>query len=150
MRAVIQRVSRANVTVEGRISGEIGNGLVALVAVHPDDREEDLDYLARKLVNLRIFGDGRGKFNLSLREVGGGVLLISQFTLFGDCRKGNRPSFSRAAPPEKAFDMYQRLRQKLQESGIEVAAGVFGAHMNVDLVNDGPVTLLIDSRKEIY
>ena len=143
MRAVIQRVSRANVTVEGRISGEIGNGLVALVAVPPD-------YLARKLVNLRIFGDGRGKFNLSLREVGGGVLLISQFTLFGDCRKGNRPSFSRAAPPEKAFDMYQRLRQKLQESGIEVAAGVFGAHMNVDLVNDGPVTLLIDSRKEIY
>jgi len=150
MRAVVQRVSKARVTVEERITGAVAKGLVVLLAVHPDDSEADLEFMKRRLLNLRIFSDDSGKFNLSLLETGGGVLLVSQFTLFGDCRKGNRPSFSRAAPPEKARALYERMRQSLIASGIEVATGVFGAHMEVDLVNDGPVTLIIDSRKEIY
>ncbi len=150
MRAVVQRVSRAHVTVDGKAVGIIGRGLVVLLGVAPDDDDADLDFLKRKLLGMRIFSDQHGKFNLSLRDVDGEVLLISQFTLFGDCRKGTRPSFSRAATPEIADRLYERLKMGLEASGIGVAAGVFGAHMEVELLNDGPVTLILDSKREIF
>ena len=150
MRAVIQRVSKANVRVGGKVTGSIRNGLVVLLGVHPEDGRPDLEFMTRKLLNLRIFADDEGKFNLSLMETDGEVLIVSQFTLFGDCRKGNRPSFSRAAPPALANNLYEQLKKRLENSGIKVSSGIFGAHMEVDLVNDGPVTLLLDSRKEVY
>lgn len=147
MRAVVQRVSEAAVTAEGRETGRIGRGLLVLLSVEDEDTAEDARYMAGKLVGLRIFSDADGKFNLSVGDVGGAVLLISQFTLHGDCRKGRRPSFIRAARPEKAEPMYRDMAQLLRDRGFEVAMGVFGAHMDVHLVNDGPVTLLIDSKK---
>ncbi len=150
MRAIIQRVSEAHVSVEGIITGKIGKGLVALVGVAPDDDLDDLDFVKRKLLNLRIFPDRNGRFNLSLAEVQGEILLVSQFTLFGDCRKGNRPSFSRAASPALAESLYQELKEQLAQSGIGVASGVFAAHMEVSMINDGPVTLILDSKKELY
>ena len=150
MRAVIQRVSEAQVSVDGLVTGRIGKGLLVLVGVAPDDTASDLEFIKRKLLNLRIFSDSHGKFNLSVKEVRGEILLVSQFTLFGDCRKGNRPSFSRAASPELAESLYQELKDQLAGSGIEIASGVFAAHMEVSMINDGPVTLLLDSRKELY
>ena len=148
MRAVVQRVSRAKVTVAGEITGEIGLGLMILLGVADDDTQEDAGYLAEKLFGLRIFPDEEGKMNRSLVEAGGAMLVVSQFTLFGDCRKGRRPSFIKAARPEQAVDLYKAFVAEVRGRGITVATGRFQEHMDVELVNDGPVTLLIDSRKE--
>lgn len=148
MRAVVQRVSRAKVTVSGEVAGEIGLGLMVLLGVADDDKQEDAGYLAEKLVGLRIFPDEAGKMNRSLAEAGGAMLVVSQFTLFGDCRKGRRPSFIKAARPDQAVDLYKAFVAEVRGRGITVATGRFQEHMDVELVNDGPVTLLIDSRKE--
>lgn len=145
MRAVIQRVTAASVTVDGDCIGRIGAGLVALVAVAPGDSDRDAEWLASKLIDLRIFSDEAGKFAKSVRDIGGGILVISQFTLYGDARKGRRPSFTDAAAPDLARRLYDRVVYHLQQAGIAVSTGRFGAHMAVHLVNDGPVTLIIDS-----
>lgn len=147
MRAVVQRVSRAKVTVEGEITGEIATGLLVLLGVAEGDTAEDAVTLAEKLVGLRIFEDAEGKMNLALSEIGGAMLVVSQFTLLGDCRKGRRPSFIAAARPEIAEALYRTLVAEVQGRGIAVATGRFQTHMDVELVNDGPVTLLLDSRK---
>jgi D-aminoacyl-tRNA deacylase len=147
MRAVIQRVSRAEVRVEGAVAGAVGKGLLVLLGVAQEDGEEAARYLADKVAALRVFEDGSGKMNLALAEVGGGVLVVSQFTLLGDLRKGNRPSFTGAAPPERANALYERFCALLREKGLTVATGVFRAHMDVELVNDGPVTVLLDSSR---
>lgn len=145
MRAVIQRVTRACVVVEGVTVGEIGLGLMVLVGAGRDDTEEDVRYIADKIAKLRIFSDASGKFNLALRDVGGDILLISQFTLYADTRKGRRPSFTDAAPPELAEALVERCAQLLMQEGHKVESGRFGAHMEVSLLNDGPVTILLDS-----
>jgi D-aminoacyl-tRNA deacylase len=147
MRAVVQRVSRAEVRVEGRVTGSIGRGLLVLLGVAKDDGEADVRALAEKVAALRIFDDDAGKMNLAVPDVGGGVLVVSQFTLLGDGRKGNRPSFVDAAPPEAANEHYERFCALLREKGLPVGTGVFRAHMDVELVNDGPVTILLDTRK---
>lgn len=147
MRAVVQRVSRAKVTVAGEVVGEIGMGLLVLLGVGEEDRPDDAEYLAEKIVGLRIFPDDEGKMNRSLTEVGGGLLAVSQFTLYGDCRKGRRPSFVAAARPEQAVELYQAFVAEVRGRGIPAATGRFQEHMDVELVNDGPVTLLLDSRK---
>jgi D-aminoacyl-tRNA deacylase len=146
MRAVIQRVKSASVYVDGRLTGKIGHGLLVLVGVGRGDGESDVSFLASKLPDLRIFEDTSGKFNLSLRETKGEILVVSQFTLYGDCRKGRRPSFTEAEEPGAAKNLYDRVVLKLREQGIAVHTGEFQAHMEVHLVNDGPVTLLLDSR----
>jgi len=146
MRAVVQRVKSAAVHVEGRIIGEIGQGLLVLVGVGRGAGEKDITYLASKLPELRIFEDTSGKFNLSLKEVGGKMLVVSQFTLFGDCRKGRRPSFIEAAEPAEARRLYEQLILKLRGQGVSVETGEFQAKMEVRLINDGPVTILLDSR----
>ena len=148
MRAVVQRVSRAKVTISGEVSGEIGPGLMVLLGVADDDGQDDAAYLAEKLVGLRAFPDDEGKMNRSIAETGGAMLIVSQFTLFGDCRKGKRPSFIKAARPEQAVELYRALVAEVRGRGITVATGRFQEHMEVELVNDGPVTLLIDSRKQ--
>lgn len=150
MRAVVQRVSTAQVAIEGEVVGSIGTGLVVLLAVEADDGPDDRAYVVRKLAALRVFNDSEGKLNLSALDVGGEILLISQFTLLGDCRKGNRPSFTRAAPPSEADETYQRVAQELRERGLRVATGRFQAMMSVSLTNEGPVTLILDSRKQFY
>lgn len=147
MRAVIQRVSQASVTVEGQVVGAIGAGFLVLLGVGQGDATADADYLAEKIANLRIFEDADGKMNLSLLDTGGSALVISQFTLYGDARKGRRPSFSDAAPPEEANRLYAYFCDRLAGYGVTVARGVFQAHMEVALVNSGPVTLLVDSKK---
>jgi D-tyrosyl-tRNA(Tyr) deacylase len=147
MRAVIQRVSRAEVRVEGRVVGSVGRGFLVLLGVAREDQEADARALADKVAGLRIFEDAAGKMNLALAEVGGGTLVVSQFTLLGDARKGNRPSFIDAAPPEQGDALYQRFCALLRERGLPVATGIFRAAMEVELVNDGPVTILLDSRK---
>lgn len=147
MRAVVQRVRHASVRVDEEIVGAIGHGLLVLLGVDVSDGNSDADYLADKIIGLRIFNDDDGKFNRSLEDVGGAVLLVSQFTLHGDCRKGRRPSFIAAARPEQAIPLYERVGSLLREKGVEVANGIFGAHMEVELLNDGPVTLLLDSGK---
>ena len=149
MRAVIQRVSEASVEVDGKIVGAIGNGLVVLLGIHREDTEEDLDYLVKKIPELRIFEDAEGKMNLSLREVQGEILAISQFTLYANTRKGRRPSFVEAAPPEMAEPMYERFIEKLQTSGIRVQRGVFGAMMLVRIFNQGPVTIILNSEDRL-
>ncbi|MEE2822431.1 MAG: D-aminoacyl-tRNA deacylase [Acidobacteriota bacterium] len=148
MRALIQRVDEARVTVDGTIVGEIAGGLLVFVGIETDDDVEDLHFITRKILNLRIFADTNGKMNLSLLETGGAVLVVSQFTLHGDCHKGNRPSFTRVAPPDKANGLYQELIQHLRSKGVVVASGQFQSMMKVDLVNDGPVTLIVDSKKK--
>ncbi len=145
MRAVIQRVTRASVVVGGDTVGEIGPGLLVLLGVGRDDTEEEARFIANKLAVMRIFSDAEGKFNLSLGDIGGSVLLVSQFTLYADTRKGRRPSFLDAAPPELAEALVARCAQLLREDGIHVETGRFGAHMEVSLLNDGPVTILLDS-----
>lgn len=147
MRAVVQRVTRSNVKVDDKTVGEISKGLLVFLGVGNEDIEQDIDYLADKIVNLRIFEDENEKMNLSLLDVKGQALIISQFTLYGDCRKGRRPNFMDAAPPEKAMDFYNRFVQRVRDLGVGVEEGVFQAHMLVDIVNDGPVTLIIDSKK---
>ena len=147
MRAVVERVTESSVEVDGKTIGEIGRGLLVLLGVAGDDGEDDASQIAKKVAQLRIFNDAEGKFNLSLEDVGGAVLLISQFTLLGDARKGNRPSFIAAARPEQAVPLYESMAESLRDRGITVATGEFGAHMKVHLTNDGPVTILLDSRK---
>lgn len=145
MRAVIQRVSRGDVVIDGQSKGRIGKGLVILIGVREGDTEEDARWLAEKCIHLRIFEDDQGKFNLSLRDVRGEILVVSQFTLYGDCRKGRRPSFTEAASPEVAEWLYNMFIQLLQQNGLKVESGVFGARMQVEIHNEGPVTLIVDS-----
>ena len=147
MRAVLQRVTRASVTVDEEVVGQIDRGLVVLLGVEHDDAETDAQQLADKTIQLRIFDDADGKMNLALADVGGAVLVVSQFTLLGDCRKGRRPSFIGAAPPELAERLYETFVAAVGVQGIRVATGKFRAMMQVELVNDGPVTILLDSRK---
>ena len=147
MRAVVQRVTRAEVRVEGRLVGGIGRGLLVLLGIARDDTPEAGKVLAEKIVNLRIFDDDQGRMNRSLLEAGGAVLCVSQFTLYGDCRKGRRPSYDRAAPPETAQTLYESFVVSLRALGVTVETGEFRAMMDVELVNDGPVTLLLDSEK---
>jgi D-aminoacyl-tRNA deacylase len=146
MRVVVQRSKKAKVTVNGEITGQISKGLVLLVGVTHDDKEEDAVFLADKIANLRIFEDDAGKMNLSLLDVGGEILSVSQFTLYGDCRKGRRPNFMEAARPEQANQLYERFNSLLREKDIKVETGIFGAMMDVELINDGPVTLIVESK----
>lgn len=145
MRAVVQRVSRAKVEVDGRVVGQIATGFCVLLGVAEGDQIADAEYLARKIAALRVFPDADGRFNLGPKEAGAAVLAVSQFTLLGDCRHGNRPSFTAAAAPEVARDLYEEFVAALRRHGLEVATGEFQAHMLVELANDGPVTLLLDS-----
>jgi D-tyrosyl-tRNA(Tyr) deacylase len=147
MRAVVQRVTRARVTVDDQVVGEIGNGLVVLLGVAHDDTKADADYLAPKIASLRIFDDGDGKMNLSVKEIDGGLLVVSQFTLYGDVRRGLRPSWSEAAPPEVAEPLYEYFVESSRKLVARVATGSFRKTMQVELVNDGPVTIMLDSRK---
>lgn len=147
MKAVIQRVTRAAVQVNGQVVGRIDAGLLVLLGVAKGDVERDLLYIIEKLQTLRIFGDEAGKMNLALSDVGGALLLVSQFTLLGDTTKGRRPGFDLAAPPEEARALYEEASNRLRAAGLRVETGVFGAHMQVELLNDGPVTFLLDSRR---
>jgi D-tyrosyl-tRNA(Tyr) deacylase len=147
MRACVQRVSRAEVIVDGQVIGRIGVGLLVLLGVGVDDTEVETAQFAHKIIELRIFPDDEGKMNRSLAEAKGAMLVVSQFTLYGDCRKGRRPSFIDAAPPERGEQLYEIFVAEVRHKGVEVATGRFRAHMDVSLVNDGPVTLLLDSKK---
>lgn len=145
MRVILQRVSRASVEVEGNIIGKIDNGLLLLLGIHVDDNMKELEWMVNKVIGLRIFEDEDGKMNNSLADVNGSLLIVSQFTLYGDCEKGRRPGFIDAARPEKAIPMYEDFIDKCKKLGVHVESGEFGADMKVDLLNDGPVTLVIDS-----
>lgn len=146
MRAVLQRVTDANVTVKQNTVGQIDHGLVILLGVTHEDTEEDIDYLVRKIIHLRIFEDEQAKMNLSLLDIGGSILSISQFTLYADTRKGRRPSFVHAAHPDHANELYELFNKKLREQGVHVETGEFGEMMDVQLTNNGPVTIIIDSK----
>jgi D-aminoacyl-tRNA deacylase len=146
MRAVLQRVSEARVRIDGAVVGEIGRGLLVLLGVAPTDTLAQVQWLVEKLIGLRIFADADGKMNLGVADVGGSVLVVSQFTLYGDCSKGRRPSFIAAAPPETAVPLYEAFLDAVKALGVPVAAGRFGATMQVELINDGPVTLIVDSK----
>ena len=147
MRAVVQRVASSRVTVDERVTGEVKKGLLVLLGVTHDDTSKDVDYMVDKVTNLRIFEDENDKMNLSLKDIGGEVMAVSQFTLYGDARKGRRPSFSDAARPDVANPLYEEFVEKLRAQGITVGTVVFGAHMMVELTNDGPVTILLESKK---
>lgn len=147
MRVVIQRVKSAQVCVDGRVTGRVGKGLLVLLGIGKGDGESDLSFLASKIPELRIFEDASGKFNLSLKEINGEALVVSQFTLYGDCRKGRRPSFTEAEEPALAKNLYEQFVSKLREQGVPVQTGEFQAKMEVHLINDGPVTLLLDSKQ---
>ena len=147
MRAVVQRVTEARVTVAGNITGQIGVGLVVLLGVARDDENGDADYLADKIVNLRVFQDEQGKMNRSILETRGQMLVVSQFTLYGDVRRGRRPSYTEAAEPDKANKLYEYFVERVRSFGLKVETGVFQAMMEVSLINDGPVTILLDSRR---
>ena len=145
MRIIVQRVKKAQVSIDGQVSGQIQQGLLLLVGVGPEDRQEDLEYAVRKLVNMRIFSDDEGKMNLSVKDIQGEILSVSQFTLFADTKKGNRPAFTGAAKPDMAEAFYRDFNQKLAEE-IPVETGIFGADMQVELINDGPVTIIFDTK----
>ncbi|NLP29280.1 MAG: D-tyrosyl-tRNA(Tyr) deacylase [Clostridia bacterium] len=147
MRAVVQRVITSNVKVQGNIVGEIGRGIMVLLGISKEDTMEDITYIKDKIINLRIFEDSEGKMNLSLVDIGGELLIVSQFTLYGDCRKGRRPNFMEALSGEEANKLYEAFVEQCKKEGLKVKTGVFGANMEVNIVNDGPVTLLIDSKK---
>lgn len=144
MKLVIQRVKKASVTIEGRVTGKIDEGLLVLIGITHEDTKEKAEHLAKKVGDLRIFNDKEGKMNLSVKDVNGKILVVSQFTLYGDARKGNRPSFSDAARPEKAIELYEYFMEKCKESGLETQSGEFGADMKVELLNDGPVTIIME------
>jgi D-tyrosyl-tRNA(Tyr) deacylase len=147
MRAVIQRVTEASCRVDGNITGQIGNGFLVLLGIEDADTDEDLQWLAQKIVGLRVFGDENGLMNKALGDIGGSILLISQFTLFAQTKKGNRPSFIRAAKPDRAIPLYEKMISVLEAlSGKEIAAGIFGADMKITLLNDGPVTIIMDTK----
>lgn len=146
MRVVLQRVAHASVTVDGKIIGKIQRGFLLLVGVTHDDAMEDREYLVRKIVQMRIFEDEEGKLNRSIQDIGGEILSVSQFTLYADTKKGNRPSFSKAAPGDVAIEMFEQFNGLLRDTGIPVETGQFGADMKVELLNDGPVTILLDSK----
>ncbi|GIO69122.1 D-aminoacyl-tRNA deacylase [Paenibacillus sp. JTLBN-2024] len=146
MRVVVQRCKEAQVTVNGEITGRIGQGLMVLVGVTHEDTEKDAQYLADKVAGLRIFEDGEGKMNYSVTDVGGGILSVSQFTLYGDCRKGKRPNFMAAAKPDRALELYECFNRELSAKGLQVETGIFGEMMDVAFTNWGPVTLIIDSK----
>ena len=146
MKVVLQRVSHASVTVEEKVIGKIQRGFLLFVGVTHDDVMEDMEYLVRKIVQMRIFEDEEGKLNRSIQDIGGEILSVSQFTLYADTKKGNRPSFSKAAPGDVAIDMFEQFNGLLRETGIPVETGQFGADMKVELLNDGPVTILLDSK----
>ena len=146
MKAVIQRVSEASVKVDGKTAGEIAKGLMLLIGIQEDDWKEDADWLVQKILNLRIFGDEEGKLNLSLMDINGEILCISQFTLIADYKKGNRPSFIKAARPELAIPLYEHFKNEISRSGLKTESGIFGANMKVSLINDGPVTIVMDSK----
>jgi D-tyrosyl-tRNA(Tyr) deacylase len=147
MRTVVQRVKSARVEISGRITGEIGKGLLIFLGVGDEDSEKDCEYLADKIANLRIFPDENDLMNLSSLDIGGGMLVVSQFTLWGDCRKGRRPSFTKAARPERARELYDFFIGMLKKTGLKIAAGEFQEMMDVHLINDGPVTILLDSSR---
>lgn len=147
MRAVLQRVKESSVTVDGVITGRIGRGLLVLLGVEETDTEKDVLYMAEKVAHLRIFGDENGKMNCSVKDAGGEVLVVSQFTLMGDCRRGRRPSFTTSARPEKAILLYEMFIREVNRYGINTAQGIFQAMMDVHLINDGPVTIMLDSNK---
>lgn len=147
MKAVVQRSKQASVTVDGNVTGSIDSGLVVLLGVTHDDTEKDAAYLAGKIANLRIFEDENDKMNLSVKDADGAILSISQFTLYGDCRKGRRPNFMKAAKPDEANVLYEKFNAFLQDEELDVQTGIFGAMMDVQLTNDGPVTLIIDSKE---
>ena len=146
MRVVLQRVAHASVTVDGEIIGKIQRGFLLLVGVTHDDAMEDMEYLVRKIVQMRIFEDEEGKLNRSIQDIGGEILSVSQFTLYADTKKGNRPSFSKAAPGDVAIEMFEQFNGLLRDTGVPVETGQFGADMKVELLNDGPVTILLDSK----
>lgn len=146
MRVILQRVSHASVTVEEKVIGKIQRGFLLLVGVTHDDAMEDMEYLVRKIVQMRIFEDEEGKLNRSIQDIGGEILSVSQFTLYADTKKGNRPSFSKAAPGDVAIEMFDQFNALLRDTGISVETGQFGADMKVELLNDGPVTILLDSK----
>ena len=146
MRVVLQRVAHASVTVEKKVIGKIQRGFLLLVGVTHDDAMEDMEYLVRKIVQMRIFEDEEGKLNRSIQDIGGEILSVSQFTLYADTKKGNRPSFSKAAPGDVALEMFEQFNGLLRETGVPVETGQFGADMKVELLNDGPVTILLDSK----
>ncbi len=148
MKALIQRVTEANVVVDGVVSGEIGRGLLVFLGVERGDTENDLDFIVKKIADLRIFEDEAGRMNFSVKDIEGGVLLVSQFTLAADCRKGNRPSFDCAEEPIRAKGMYMKAIEKFRAKGVPAETGKFAAHMRVSLVNDGPVTIILDSKKQ--
>ena len=147
MRAVLQRVTNAEVKVDGEIIGSIGKGILIFLGVSDDDTEKDLQYIADKMINLRIFEDENGKMNLSVHDIQGELLIVSQFTLYGDCRKGRRPSFDKAGKPDFANEMYEKFIKYCSDSGLKTERGEFGADMKVSLLNDGPVTIMLDSTK---
>lgn len=149
MRAVIQRVKNASVKIDGRVNGEAGEGLLIFLGVGKGDADADLKYIADKILGLRIFEDENGKMNRSVTDISGDLLIISQFTLYGDCRKGKRPSFDGAMPPKEAEEMYESFVAYMRESGLKTETGEFGADMKVELLNDGPVTIILDSSKLI-
>ena len=149
MKALLQRVTAAHVTVAGKVVGKIGHGLVVFVAVAKDDTSDDTDYLVRKIVELRIFEDTEGKFNLSIFDVSGELLLVSQFTLLANTRRGRRPGFTDAAPPEIAENLFNRFVEQVRNTGLKVETGKFQTHMHVAINNDGPVTIMIDSRERL-
>ncbi len=145
MKVVIQRVSEASVKVDGQTVGEIGKGLMLLIGVDENDEKSDADWLVQKILNLRIFGDEDGKLNLSVQDIQGEILCISQFTLIADYKKGNRPSFIKAAKPDKAIPLFEYFKEEISNSGLKTGSGIFGADMKVSLINDGPVTIVMDS-----
>ena len=145
MRAVVQRVTKSSVTVDGKITGKIGKGLMILIGVEKGDTDKDAEYIAKKIFGLRVFDDSEGVMNLNIQDAGGDILAVSQFTLLGDVRKGNRPSYFSAAAPDEANNLYRKVIDLLKEKGIHVEEGVFQAEMSVEIINDGPVTILLES-----
>lgn len=147
MIALIQRVSNASVEVSSKTVSSIGKGLLVFIGIEKGDTDEDIEYLVRKISQLRVFEDGSGKLNYSVKDINGEILVVSQFTLLADCTKGNRPSFEKAEAPQRARELYEKFIEKLKISGVSVASGIFGASMKVNLTNDGPVTIIIDSKR---